>query len=274
MVSFSIFLTLMPIDRSGFWSPPTTVHPSELHAPLPPGYTYHDTIPPPTTLTPTELLDKFYIARRREPDWTDPNGVLKVQLAILQRYPKHAVRSIGSSGLIAKWPRPNGLAAVPVPVRGAGSTSDGRQVAIEFRTWKRECPSIGLSLADIYWMKLDLLQGAEDIVLDRFWGRDLNFIIAWPGYQSQRSTIRTMANNGGPLTRLDLGRQITAAYARFFRKVETEKLLPKEVGFFNIALHQGLNTRSDSLGVQLMQLHLVRFRSTIGGDWVADINIV
>ena len=51
-------------------------------------------------------------------------------------------------------------------------------------------------------------------------------------------------------------------------------LLPSAPSFFNIALHQGQNRRSNTLGVQLTQLRLTRFRNTIGGSWVTDIEIV
>ena len=59
-----------------------------------------------------------------------------------------------------------------------------------------------------------------------------------------------------------------------FQKVQDESLLPSEVGFYNIALHQGQNSKKDSLGVQFMQLHLCTFHNTIGGHWVADVEIV
>ncbi|KAH0836448.1 hypothetical protein J3R83DRAFT_8054 [Lanmaoa asiatica] len=99
-------------------------------------------------------------------------------------------------------------------------------------------------------------------------------MIMWPGYEPEQFTIRTVSNNGGPLTRFDLGHQLASAYFHFFRKVEEQKVLPQEVGFYNIALHQGPKARSDSLGVQLTQLHLIRIRSTISRNWVADVEIV
>ncbi|KAH0836444.1 hypothetical protein J3R83DRAFT_8049 [Lanmaoa asiatica] len=272
----------MPVDHSGFWSPPTTVHPSELHAPFPRGYNYRDLIPAPTTQSPRELLEDFY-RRHDHPDWTDPNGVLKLQIEFYQQHRENAAIPIGSSGLVATQPRPDGLAAVPVPVCGAGVTSDRRQVIVEFRNRDRGRPSkgmkervceVGFSLSDIFKMNIDLLEGANDIVLDGLEGKDLTFMIMWPGYEPERFAIRTVSGNGGPMTRFHLGQQLVSAYSYFFGKVEEKKVLPKEVGFYNIALHQGLKARSDSLGVQLTQLHLIRIRSTISRNWVADIEIV
>jgi len=112
------------------------------------------------------------------------------------------------------------------------------------------------------------------VVLHRFQGEGLNFIIKWPGYDLERSIIHTRLDGGRPLTRFELAEQITMAYASFFKRVEDEYLLPSQIGFFNIALHQGKNSKKDSLGVQLLQLYLVRFYSSVNGYWVAEVHIV
>ncbi|KAF8556503.1 hypothetical protein OG21DRAFT_1521047 [Imleria badia] len=252
----------MPFDHSGHWFPPTTVHPSELHAPLPSGCSYESLVPPYTGQTPGELLERYYSGRGTF-DWTDPMVVLKNQLEVLQNC---AGAALGAPGLVGKRERPNGLSAEPVPAYGADSVLDNPRVVVEFRNRDQGGPSKDTDPAK--------LQGAEDIVLDGLRGSDLEFIIAWPGYEPERFTIHIALTNGRPFTRFHLGEQITIAYAIFFRKVEKERLLPNAPGFYNIALHQGRNGRSDSLGVQFMQLRLVRFRNTIGGSWVADVEIV
>lgn len=137
----------MPVDQSGYWVPPATVHLPELKIPHPPGYMYRSPIPEPTTQTPGELLKEYYGDRANVRDWTDPNGVLRKQQEMYNNYPQHAVRPIGSSGLIGRWPRPNGLRAVPVPVYGAGTVPDGPEVVVEFRKIRnRDRPSRGTFL--------------------------------------------------------------------------------------------------------------------------------
>lgn len=131
----------MSADPSSFWHPPTTVRPSQLHAPLPPGYTYPaNPIPAFTTQTPGELLDNLYFDRRNDPDWTDPNGPLSRQVEAHLNYPRNAVRPIGSRGLVGEWERPNGLAAEPVPVC---VRVNGRQRFVQFRNLDHKCPSTG-----------------------------------------------------------------------------------------------------------------------------------
>lgn len=56
--------------------------------------------------------------------------------------------------------------------------------------------------------------------------------------------------------------------------MEKETLLPDKVGYFNIALHQGANSKHDSLGVQLSQVYLVKFRGTTDGCYAAEVEIV
>lgn len=131
----------MSADSSRPWHPPTTVQPSQLHAPLPPGYTYTDSTPTFTKQTPGKLLDRYYFHRRNEPDWTDPNGVLSKQMEVYLKYPDYAVAPIGSPGLVGKWPRPNDLPAEPVPVYDVPIR--GIQFVVEFRNLDPACPSAG-----------------------------------------------------------------------------------------------------------------------------------
>ena len=134
----------MPINHLGRWFPPTTVHPSQLHIPHPPGYIYQYPIPEATGQTPGELLSKYYNKRTNPRDWTDPSGVLCKQQETYRSHPQYAIWPIGSSGLIAKWPRPGNLRAVPVPVYGTGSVArEDTLDVIEFRNRDRQCPSKG-----------------------------------------------------------------------------------------------------------------------------------
>lgn len=132
----------MSFNRSGNWSPPTTVHPSELHAPLPPGYSYESLVPPFTTRTPGELLEKYYSERRSNPDRADPHAILRKQVEVFLNHPGNVGAPIGSQGLVGKWKRPNGLAAEPVPVYGTDLVPDGPR-AVEFRDLDQEGPSTG-----------------------------------------------------------------------------------------------------------------------------------
>jgi len=140
----SLSLCIMPINHLGHWFPPATVHPSELHTPHPPGYIYQTSIPKATTQTPGELLSKYYSKTADFRDWTDPKGVLCKQQETYRYYSQYAMWPIGSPGLIAKWPRPDGLRAVPVPVYGADSVArvENPEV-IEFRNRNRRCPLTG-----------------------------------------------------------------------------------------------------------------------------------
>lgn len=40
--------------------------------------------------------------------------------------------------------------------------------------------------------------------------------LQWPGYERRESVISTVAGDGGPLTRFDLGRKITTMYCCLF----------------------------------------------------------
>ncbi|KAF8547540.1 hypothetical protein OG21DRAFT_1490143 [Imleria badia] len=70
---FSILI--MPSNLSGHWSPPTTVHPSQLHEPLPSGCTHENFVPPYTGQTPTQLLERYYGGGNKS-DSTGPKGIL------------------------------------------------------------------------------------------------------------------------------------------------------------------------------------------------------
>lgn len=128
----------MPFDHSGRWYAPITVHPSELHAPLPSGYSYENLVPPFTGLTPRELLDRYYSGQEIF-DWTDPPGISGNQLEGLQNHLGNA-EALSLPGLVGKR---NCLPAEPVPVYGAGSVLGEPQDAVEFRNQDQDGPSKG-----------------------------------------------------------------------------------------------------------------------------------
>lgn len=215
----------MPVDHLGLWYPPTTVHPSQLHTPHPPGYTYSDPIPAFTALTPGELLDAYYSDRRNDPDWTDPNGVLSKQLEACLNHPHYAVAPIGSAGLISEWPRPNDLAAEPVPVCWEMVQPE---VEIEFRNLDPECPSAGMvpvagsrcqrelirtfsfasgiPLNDFNTPNPKVLAGADDLVLYGSKGMELKFVIAVS--QREAWTLASMLTDAcvSPVARIQVPR--------------------------------------------------------------------
>ncbi|KAG6372209.1 hypothetical protein JVT61DRAFT_8002 [Boletus reticuloceps] len=265
----------MPFDDSSQWFPPTTVQPSALHAPLPSGHPYETLMPPYNQEAPGELLVRYHGDRRHVPDWTEPRGEFRNlwELFLLHR---SIVRAIGSQGSVGNRERPNGPSAKPVPVAlyYVGPVLDRPQTTvIEFKDRDQSAPSKGIHLALLAGKSLDpaRLQGARDIVLGELKRSGLELIIAWPGYRPVRFEARTVSADGGPLTRFDLGQQIVFAYALFFRKVEEERLI-SSMADYHIALYQGPRARTDTPGIQFMQLHLVRIRKT--RCWVADIEIV
>ncbi|KAG8212878.1 hypothetical protein J3R82DRAFT_11211 [Butyriboletus roseoflavus] len=227
----------MPED---LWHPPSTVHPSQLHTPHPPGYTYRDPIPTFITQTPGKLLDDYYIDRSI-PEWTDPKDLARGKW---EAWLNHPCNAIGSPGSVA---RPRDLAVVPVP----GSP------------W----------VTFMYGMR-NALEGAGDIVLQGSKRVNMRLLISWPGYQAQFCMIHTAAAHGGHPSRFELGYKIAKAYADYFENVKEQCLPPSEVGFYNISLDQDSESRSDSSGVQLHQLHLVKLHGMIGGTWVAEVDVV
>lgn len=130
----------MPADQD-CWVPPATVNPSELKLQDPPED--EDASLVPTMPTPGELLNKHYPEWASVRDWTDPKGPLRKQLEMYCKYPKYAVRPIGSAGLVGQWPRPGGLRAVPVPMYRENSPFDWSKVIVEFKNCDPKCPSKG-----------------------------------------------------------------------------------------------------------------------------------
>ena len=64
----------MSFNNSADWSPPTTVHPSQLHKPLPSGYPFNSLVPPFSGKTPVEILKTYYGGGDKH-DPTDSKGV-------------------------------------------------------------------------------------------------------------------------------------------------------------------------------------------------------
>ncbi|KAN0092572.1 hypothetical protein V8E55_003356 [Tylopilus felleus] len=205
--------------------------------------------------------------------------VRQLQVALL--FPRRLGAPVGSAGLVGNWDPPSmGRPAQRVPVPGANVFLHRPHIAVWFMSLREGSASKGIHLADLFRLpsEPETLDGAEDIVLSGIGGprRELKLLIDWPGYEPERTMISTVSADGGPLTRRTLARNIMIAYGNFFRKVAKERILPCRVGFYNIALHQGSDARSDSLGIQLWQLYLVKFREPVPGDdhWVAEIDIV
>ncbi|KAN0092573.1 hypothetical protein V8E55_003357 [Tylopilus felleus] len=266
----------MDFDHSGRWFPPTTVRPSDLHAPLPSGLPFESLIPTFTMQNPGELLDRYYSRKQGIYERTDPKGTVRQRWGVFGNRPRNVGTPTSSARFVSDEIRSHGHSAVRVPVYGKDLVPNESRVVVDFRGRDQKSPSTGVHLAYLFGDESDpsRLQGAEDIVLEKLLWNEVELIIAWPGYQRERYSICVTSDNGGPLTRFDLAKQITIAYGIFFRKVEKEGLLPSATGFYNIALHQGLNSRWNTLGIQFMQLRLVRLRNTIRGSWVVDIEII
>lgn len=137
-------ILIMSFNDSGDWSLPTTVRPSDLHAPLPSGHPYDSLVPPSTTLTPGDLLRNHH-HNRGTLDRADPS-VLRIQMEVHRNHPENAALPIGSTGLIGRWKRPNGLPAELVPVHGVEPILDRSQAVVEFRDRDQEGPSSGTLL--------------------------------------------------------------------------------------------------------------------------------
>lgn len=233
----------MPLDQQGHQIR-TTFDPAETL--IPPSVakcTYQ------VTRTPGVLL--IYDGRSETP--APDSELLRLQQETCDE--GYDVLPIRSAGLIGDWPRPGGLATTTAWPILFGMPVTNREEIVEFRnqTWDLGMFSMllvrngqpmtsringtGVSMKDILDGRFGDLKGAQDLVLQKFKGKDVTFVITvskhgqdvlthltyglrpskWVGYDKQMSTIYTQYQNGAPITRLNLTCQITTAYAELFK---------------------------------------------------------
>ncbi|KAF9230961.1 hypothetical protein BU15DRAFT_68735 [Melanogaster broomeanus] len=274
----------MPHDRFGSWydsdPAPTTINPALLHCPPLHGtqpYQHDQGSNSYPTPTPAQILDRAFWAsleqRRNGQDRTHQR---------IANHAQYAAASLRAPGFNGKWDSSQ-LNAVP---QAAGHKSDYSGIVVEFKSHPRH--KLGsregaTSMVNILRYKDGAMECPLDTVLEGLGQDKIRFRLAWPGYHPEWLTLHTVAKDGRPITRYELGMQVSQAHVDFFKvadlrfliqKVEMNGILPDQLGMFNIALHRGPHARPGSFGIKMEQLHLISVRDTGGGVWQADVEVV
>lgn len=190
----------MDFDHSGRWFPPTTVRPSDLHAPLPSGLPFESLIPTFTMQNPGELLDRYYSRKQGIYERTDPKGTVRQRWGVFGNRPRNVGTPTSSARFVSDEIRSHGHSAVRVPVYGKDLVPNESRVVVDFRGRDQKSPStgtfpimlfatsaqdsrhcdIGVHLAYLFGDESDpsRLQGAEDIVLEKLLWNEVELIIA------------------------------------------------------------------------------------------------
>ncbi|KAG6372210.1 hypothetical protein JVT61DRAFT_8003 [Boletus reticuloceps] len=161
---------------------------------------------------------------------------------------------------------------IQIPLLAVDNQISGTGLVVNFRCsdWGIGILVEGIPMSDLLHSNVSALEDPHERVLDGFGFTNLRFNILWPHYPPFVKVMSAFGRDGKPMTRAELGYEVSLAFAEFIFLITSRSIPPAQPGPYAIALSPG----SSSPGITFEKLHLITVRNTSRGEWMAEIRAV
>ncbi|KAH0833434.1 hypothetical protein J3R83DRAFT_12548 [Lanmaoa asiatica] len=221
------------------------------------------------TCTDHRPLDEIFGDIRSSLGWSQAKSGLihPLQSGTPRGHPQHT--SVLTYPLPTK-PQLDGVVQIPLLAVDNQMSGTGLVVTFQCSDWGIGVEVEGIPMSDLLHGNVSGLENPHQRVLDGLGLTDLRLNILWPHYPPFAKVISAFGTGGEPITRAELGYEVSLAFAEFFY-ITSRSIPPAQRGPYAISSSP---PGSSSPEIKFDQLHLITVRNTSRGEWVAEIRAV